>query len=92
MLRYVLNLRIDHKLGIRTNLGANSNFNDNFMFTINTLRYVQKLVGFVLQGMTVLHDVCIHNRAAILSLLLSQNPKLNIKRSDVNDKQTSKFN
>lgn len=47
------------------------------------------LLSHDMQGLTVLHDVCTYNRPMILSILLSQNPKLNIRRSDVNDKQTS---
>jgi len=47
------------------------------------------LMSHDMMGMTVLHDACIHNRTSILALLLNQSLKLNIRRSDVNDRQTS---
>ena len=45
----------------------------------------------MLQGITLLHHACIHNRPGILSILLGQNPNLSTRRTEINAKSTSKY-
>ncbi|XP_076804919.1 ankyrin and armadillo repeat-containing protein-like isoform X2 [Clavelina lepadiformis] len=41
-----------------------------------------------LQGFTLLHHACVHNKASILSLLLSQKPNLSTRRSQIDPRST----
>nr|CAB3221607.1 ankyrin and armadillo repeat-containing protein [Phallusia mammillata] len=40
------------------------------------------------QGMTLLHHACIHNRQMILSILFGQKPNLNVRRTEINPRST----